>query len=396
MGEVVIYCDGASDELAAELFLLQGSLQTATIRRLPQRKQAPPFLQPLLAWERLDWVVAIDDKVRCTVELSRHGYTGDNGFQRFARLYRSASLGIPTIYFTPFARTRLNELDVGRVSARNVAPELFETLTELEARFGVACIAVDWPVRADLGQPVPLQDPVARPAMERLGELVGAFSAVPPERSVSTFAEDFPDFAEAMDTHAQIPYRGADTRGAVGLPLNLGDPMWVHEFLPDNYFGTGKADKTLASMALDGCADRSIVDMGGRARWSAESGTAWVQYLGYQWRPDPACGLVALSATKARARELPFIVVWPRVFSVKGETRTRMLRALVRYKEAGDGPLAEEMIKQGRGSQVGAFRERVATDPDQFGVFSDTSKIGRIVRETADALVLGDRVLAYS
>ncbi|HEU4904868.1 MAG TPA: hypothetical protein VFT19_01985 [Solirubrobacterales bacterium] len=395
MADVVIYCDGAADEIAAESHLAHGVLAGAKITRLPRLTQAPDFLRPLLSWERFDWVVVSEDEVRCTVELSRHGYTGDNGFQRFARLYRSASLGIPTVYFTPFSRTRLNELDEGRSNARNVAPELFETLTELEQQFGTACVAVNWTVHPR-GQPVPLQDPSAEAIVARLTDLIGAFATHAREFSVEILSEDFPDLAAAMDAHAQIAYRGGDTRGTVELPIDVSSPDWVHQFLPDNYFRIGKADKTLASLALDSCTGRPIVNQGGKAAWTHDAGHAWVQYLGYQWRPDPSCGLIALSATKALARSLPLIVVWPRVFLGRGGKRAEMLDALQSFKGGESGQLVDEMRNQGREEQLAAFRARVTVGPDQFGVFSPDSKIGRVLKETADALILGDAVLAYS
>jgi hypothetical protein len=390
----VIYCDSDSDEMAARLFLLKGPLTGFRIQRLPSLAQAPDFLKPLLTWERLDWVVVIDGEIRCTVELSRHGYTGDHGFQRFARLFRSASLGIPTIYFTPFARTRINELDEGQSSPRNVAPELFSTLIELEDDFGVACLAVNWPVRADDGQPATLQDPVTRPVMERLAELVGRVATEPPTRSPQLVSEEFPELAMAMNEHARIGYRGGDTRGAIDLPIAIGSPTWIYDFLPDEYFRIGKGEKVLASLALDSCASRPVVGDGDPSTWS-NPGQAWTQYLGYQWRPDPACGLIALSATKARARNIPLIIVWPRVFASADGKRTEMLEALREFKVSGAGPLGDEMRKHGRAPKIAAFSDRVSDRSNQFGVFTAASKIGRVLADTSDALVLGDKVLTF-
>jgi hypothetical protein len=393
MADITIYCDGDSDEIAAEMFLTAGPLAGARICRLPSLRSAPSHLRALLTWERLDWVIEVDDAIRCAVELSRHGYTGDNGFQRFARLYRAASLGIPTIYFTPFSRTRLDEIDAGESRARNVPPELFQTLAELQDEFSVACLAVDWPVTAS-GQAAPLQDDVARPAMERLAALIARLVERPPSDSVAVVRSEFGDLGAAMDRHAQIAFRGTDTRNAVRLPIDLGTPGWVYDFLPDAYFRVGKAEKALASLALDSCEDRPIVGTGDAA-WARSAGEAWVLYLGYQWRPDPSCGLIALAAAQARARSLPLIVVWPRVFREAHGRRDATLAALRRFKRSADGPLADEMRRHGRAAQIRAFRERVSDDPDQFGVFTPGSKIGRVLSETAAALVLGDAVITF-
>ncbi len=393
MAEIVIYCDGISDELAAEQFLRRGPLRKARVERLPRLAEAPAILRPLLSWERIDWVVVKDESVCCTIELSRHGYTGDHGFQRFARLFRSASLGVPTIYFTPFSRTRLNEMDDGGGSPRNVAPELFETLFELEEQFDVPCLAIDWPVRDD-GQPSPLGDRSTLATLNRLAELVAAIVEAPASGTRAVVADEFPGVVEGMRKHAALPYRGGDTRGTVALPIDVGAPEWVYDFLPETYFAAGKAEKTLASLALDSCSQRPVSG-GGGSKWWAKPGEAWVQYLGYQWRPDPSCGLIALSATKARALGVPLIVVWPRVFSSAQGKRLEMLAALDELKRHRRGPLASEMRKHGRTEQIEGFSKRVSVRPGQFGVFSSSSKIGRVLEETASALVLGDEVLLF-
>lgn len=394
MAEIVVYCDEVSDEIAAEMFLVGGLSPNVTIRRLPALADAPASLRPLLSWERIDWVVTVDDEIRCTVELSRHGYTGDNGFQRFARLYRSASLRIPTIYFTPFSRTRLDELDLGQSNARNVAPELFGALADLEREFGVACVAIDWPVDEANGQPAPLQSAIAAPSMSRAADLVGRMVTVAPADTPQLVRSEFPDLSQAMAAHATIASRGTDTRGPVTLPIEIGRPAWVYEFLPDSYFRQGKAEKALATLALDSILDRPLHGPGDHARWSS-NGAAWVLYLGYQWRPDPACGLIALGATQANARRLPLVVVWPRVFSANTDTRELLLGALRQFKETGEGPLAAEMERHGQADRIPSFARRVSTSPNQFGIFTPSSKIGRVLTATAAALVLGDIVLTF-
>lgn len=392
--KVVIYCDGESDELAAKLFLTSGSLKGAAVERLPTLAEAPGFLKPLLTWERLDWVVAVDDEVRCTIEISRHGYTGDNGFQRFARLYRSASLGIPTVYFTPFNRTRLNELDESQSNPRNVAPELFLTLADLQKRFGVACLAVAWPTKSTNGQPAPMQDPDVQPVMARLGDFVARCLQVDPSETPGVLSAEFPDLDAAMKAHAEKAFRGGDTRHAVTLPIDIGDPTWIYEFLPESYFRLGKAEKALATLALDSCATRPV-DGAGPPFWK-DNGKAWVLYLGYQWRPDPSCGLIALAAAQAHSQRCPLIVVWPRVFQAKDGQRAKMLEALTQFKTTADGPLKDELEKHGRTSAIQTFSDRVSVDPGQFGVFTPGSKIGRVLSETASALVLGDAVLTWA
>ncbi len=72
-----------------------------------------------------------------------------------------------------------------------------------------------------------------------------------------------------------------------------------------------------------------------------------------------------------------------------------MLRSLEQFKASMTGPLADEMRRHGRETQIPGFSRRVSTRPTQFGVFPANSKIGRVVGEIADALVLGDEVLTF-
>jgi hypothetical protein len=389
---VTVYCDERSDEILAERYLVAHALPEAVVARLPSLAKAPLLLRPLLTWERLDWVVTVGDRICCTVEFSRHGYTGDNGFQRFARLFRSASLGIPTVYFTPFSRTRLNELDDGRESPRNVAPELFQTLKLMSEEFSVACLAIDWPT-APNGTPSPLNDPAVTPTLNDLCSLVADFARAPPGASEALVAARYPQLTAAMDTQAGIAFRGTDTRRVVRLPVDVCRPEWVRKWLPANYFGSGKADKVLALLALESCAKRPIV--GSAKHYWTEAGEAWVLFLGYQWRPDPASGLIALAAARAKRLEIPLIVVWPRVFLSDGVARRGLLKALTDFRDGGSPTIAHELRRLGKTPEaIQAFRERLNVDAKQFGLYTPDSKPGRILAETAQTLVLGDAVVA--
>jgi hypothetical protein len=198
-----------------------------------------------------------------------------------------------------------------------------------------------------------------------------------------------------MDAHAAIAFRGTDTRGPLALPVELGRPDWVYDFLPDRYFYKGKAETVLASLALDSVPVRPFVGTGNDpGRWSGE-GEAWVLYLGSQWRPDPACGLIVLAAAQAKGRGLPLVVVWPRVFSAHSDARERLFEALHRFKRRQDGPLAAEMARHGRAHQISSFARRVSTSAKQFGIFTPGSKIGRVLLDTAEAAVFGDVVATF-
>jgi hypothetical protein len=387
-----IYCDELSDELLARRYLRRDGLGSAEVRRLPTFARAPDVLRPLLRWERHDWVVVRDASIACTVEFSRHGYTGDNGFQRFARLFRSASLGAPTIYFTPFSRTRLNELDEGRQAPRNVAPELFQTLLRMSETYNVACVGLNWPTAHD-GTAAPLTSPAAEPQLEQLCDLVRALATNDPTASREVVAEDYPDVLAAMRTQSAIPFSGTATRGMLRLPVPLTASRWIWEWLPNGYFGQGKADKVLAALALALEKERRVV--GGGDRFWERDGEAWVLFLGYQWRPDPASGLIALAAETAERTGGPLIVVWPRVFYERdGDDRRSALQALREFRARGTGPVYDEAVRLGLDAKsIERFRDRVSIDDNQFGTFATNSKSGRILADVAAATVLGDVIL---
>jgi hypothetical protein len=388
-----IYCDTLSDEHLAEAWLRGGPLRDAEIRRLPIFGAAPSHLKPLLSWERLDWVICRGEEPICTAEFSRHGYTGDNSFQRFARIYRSAELRIPTIYFTPFARARLNELDTGRSNPRNVAPELFQVMKALSHKFDTPCVGISWPTDPT-GTPLPLTSPATVSARNEIVRLVHHLVERGNPGSNLSLESDFPDTIEVMKTQAALPFRGSSTRGNVSMPLEVQQPGWVLDWLPDGYFSMGKADKLLASAALRHVERRPLLPAHANNPFWQGEGEAYVLFLGYQWRPDPAAGLIALSSANAIARDVPLIVVWPRVFYEAAEMHTTFTSALQEFRASGKGLLRDEAVHLGLSKDsMDALRTRISIDPNQYGVYTPGSKIGRVLRDTASIIILADAVL---
>lgn len=387
-----IYCDSLSDELLAKNWLTGGIFSGAQILRLPQLRQCAGILRDILEWERLDWIVEVQGQVRCAVELSRHGYTGDNSFQRFARLYRCAELGVPVIYFTSFSRTRLNEIEDGRLSPRNVAPELFQTLETMSMKFNVPCLAIDWPTGTD-GTPLPLTSQDASPALQQMVNLVRYFSENSNVGANADLPRQFWAITQAMRDQASLPFTGGVTRTTIKLPIDMPSNEWVLATMPPRYFETGKADKCLASLALSSICRRPLIGPNSAGPWWGGKGLAQLLFLGYQWRPDPACGLIALSSVLAKAANAPLIVVWPRVFSADNRVRRTLLKALEQFANDGTGLLGAEIKRLGYdGTKIAAFRSRISTDAAQFGLLGMGTKTGRILSSTTAAIVLGDAV----
>lgn len=385
----VIYCDKADDEILASGLFTTGPLAGASITRLPPRGVAlPPELRDSLEWERSDWLITRDEVLVAAAEITRHGYTGDNGLQRFARLVRAASLGIPVVYFTPFSRSRLNELDQGRNSPRNVSPEMFGELIQAGEAAGVPCVALKWPTDDQFGEPFPLGDQEMSTTLGVLKRLMEGFATLPREQLWTCVPESV---IEAMRTQAAIPVRGTDVRMVIETPIEVETREWLHHLLPDGYFSSGKADKVLAKLALDSTSVRKLpAGVHCDFFWN-EPGRAQVLYLGYQWRPDPASGLIAFSGSLAKRSGLPLMVVWPRVFLADSTVRRNLVASLAEFKERGTGQILQKSIELGLPRRkIQDFQRRINTEGRQFGVFSHRSKIGRILKENADLCVFGD------
>ena len=69
-------------------------------------------------------------------------------------------------------------------------------------------------------------------------------------------------------------------------------------------------------------------------------------------------------------------------------------RRLDRFKADGDGPVRDEADRlELSDDAIAAFRERVSTNPNQFGIYQTNSKQGRILSDVASAVILGDAVI---
>jgi len=276
-------------------------------------------------------------------------------------------------------------------SARNVAPELFQTLMLLSDEFQIPCLAVRWPTD-DTGTAIPLSDPRTHPALTEIRDIIFEILKGVPLGSNTAVEKTFPATVERMKRQAAIPFRGTETRRELTLPVDLENAGWIWNLLPVRYFEYGKADKALASIVLRTITHRPLqADL--RPFWKAK-GRAWVLFLGYQWRPDPASGLVALAASWARRTHMRLIVVWPRVFASAGPEYRAAIAALEEFKRAGTGPVYRELATVRRDREtIDRFRERLDDTRSQYGVYARNSKVGRILAETAELLVLGDVII---
>ncbi len=152
----------------------------------------------------------------------------------------------------------------------------------------------------------------------------------------------------------------------------------------------GKAEKVFARAALAAQRRRRLPAGAPTDGFWTRQGKAQVQYIGYQWRPDPTTGLIAFSGAVAEAAALPLIVVWPRTFLQDGRARQQLLEGWDDLRESR-GPLVSQARQLGLSEErIQRLAERAQVRDKQFGVFAPDSKVGRVLAEVADLVVFGD------
>ncbi len=160
-----VLCDEPADK---SLFLRLKRLSSflsqipdSQVEVYPSRLDGPEYalIKPLMIDDRPDFIILHERKPLLIVELTEHGYTGDNPLQRFTRLAVAAENGVPVIYFGPFARVRDDELDLvddpATLSRRRVNTDLFRGMHRLSEVHNVPMAAAEWITGAN-GKPLKL------------------------------------------------------------------------------------------------------------------------------------------------------------------------------------------------------------------------------------------------
>lgn len=152
-----VYCDEPADRT---LFLVLASASN-NLRQIPKANvtvypgyealgPAREHILNLVREDRPDFIFTYRNRPFLVVEITEHGYTGDNPLQRFTRFATTAEERVPFVYFTPFARTRDDELDRATdpttLSKRRVNTNVFVGMLRLAEIFRVPMIALDWPM----------------------------------------------------------------------------------------------------------------------------------------------------------------------------------------------------------------------------------------------------------
>ncbi len=386
-----------------------------------------PRLAAVIEYDRPDIIFTYRGEPILVVEITLHGYTGDNPLQRFARILRSAELGVPMIYATPFARARIDEslLTDQQTSKRRVSSRVFEGFVRLMDLFGMPVVAVDWAVN-ERGLPRPAE--TLRDIEEVCGSLVSLIEHICLHHAEDVISKQ--DFracetvgafiAETQNRAAQQNILDSETR-IEARTLNdvlkvIHRPSSMLDIMGDDYFWKGKDQKLIARLCLTEGKINQIETTGGsvvplpsspehtRALLPKEfSDKQWlILYSGYEWRGEPNAGIVAnADVTMCRTGRTPkdrsqfLAVVWPRVFwDGASELRQGLLRDLERTcGGARRTKLARLLAEKRKRRERGGSGESLSYAPKKIGVWRDAATVARIYRVLCDLIILNDAVL---
>lgn len=97
---IQIYCDALQE---GEWFKnLSPYFKEAEILEIETRGKNPKIIEELIEYDRPDIILVNDGIVKLALEKTEEVPTGHNVGQRFARIVKSAEMGVPFIYFCPF------------------------------------------------------------------------------------------------------------------------------------------------------------------------------------------------------------------------------------------------------------------------------------------------------
>ncbi|WP_270573708.1 hypothetical protein [Candidatus Collinsella stercoripullorum] len=428
LSNITVLCDKPTD---AKLFnyLKKSNTELAKIpdsqvKVLPKLGsiQSPyrEHLEPLLQFDRADYYFCLNGKPLVVVEVTEHGYTGDNCLQRFARIAKTAEVGVPFIYFAPVARTRYDELDNRNASYRNVNSDMYRGFVKLTKIYSVPVVAVPWKTG---GNGIPLILGADDPKITGIEDLFNLVASL-----LVNHAKELYEGRSVLKCHELQKH--LDYTAELAKNQNVRDSEVKHErlpfesierlierpsdrsiLMPREYFFKGKAHKLLALMSLDHSSikkcilpDNSSISLDEmferyRERFSAKP---WLYYYsGYQWRTEPNVGIVtnidyvncrSESGATVRDRNQFLCVHWPRIFWDKNSAVREML--LKDTAQVGSSRLLEALSNEMEVSTGNKPNLRViSSGPKVFGAWNDRVTVARIFRDTCDLVVLNDAVI---
>jgi hypothetical protein len=383
---------------------------------------------PLVQYDRPDIMIFCRRRPALVVEITEHGYTGDNPLQRFARVVRSVELGAPFIHFTPFSRTRLDELlrSDRPTSRRNVSARLFQGFARLTEIYDVPVVGVDWPV-GEQGTPLKASFSSGAELRGVFGELVSMI-----DHLCLHHADEIVNLQPILYCSVIRPY--LDKTAALALAGNISTseirianisfdrlrevincPGETIKLLGEPYFFKGKEHKLVAYRALQESAVGYLELPAGRVAYDSArlnelpapfAEKPWVMlFSGYEWRSEPNGGITvntdiiscrSKTGKTVKDRDQLLVVHWPRVFvDSASPVRARLLEELKDVASDIGASKMAALIRQAR-AQKGlpdSHINYIAYNTRSLGAWTERSAIARIYRQFCDLVILNDAVL---
>jgi hypothetical protein len=432
--EFEIYCDKSSDvdlvntwkKVFPKFF---GRIEN--IKVLPKLndtfRKTNPSVAALIEYDRPDLIITYHGKPILIVEITIHGYTGDNPLQRFPRILKAATLGVPIIYVTPFARARIDEslATDKQTSLRRVSSRVFEGCAKLMDLFKVPVVAVDWAVDAK-GIPRALR--TSQDIQDICGNLVILIEHICRNHSQEIYHKRDIHYCPVIDEYvsatrkqatisnvleSEIRIEGQSYTDILGIIKNYST---IIDIMGEDYFFKGKDQKLIALLCILAGRIRQMETKEGRIMpIPASFGQIrkllpiefkkknWlILYSGYEWRSEPNAGVIAntdiimcRTGCTPKDRSQLLAVMWPRVFLNKKAHLRNDLLLDIQNTCAGkdDTQLAHLLAKKREQRKTGGTGNSLSYGTKKIGVWNEATTVARVYRSLCDLIILNDAIL---
>lgn len=429
--DIVVLCDKPSDERLFKSYIqnqspILGKIKDVAV--LPSIDKIPPKyrkgLQTLLQFDRADYYFCYNGVPILVVEMTVHGYTGDQCLQRFARISKTAEEHVPFIYFAPTSRTRFDELDQSNPSYRNVSSDLYKGFIRLMEIYQSPVVAVQWKtnnqgIPSDLINEHPMESGI-NVLIELISSLLSChLDDLINKKNIlqSKFFEEHIKNTELLGARENVSQSEVRFTNVPFYDIAeiCNSPLSSFEFVPRSYFMKGKAQKLLTLMALEHSQIKhlllpndQIVSFKNKEELinflpSQLSSKPWIFYhSGYQWRSEPNVGIVtniditmcrSHQGKTAKERDNFLVVHWPRIFfNADSRIRAELLSKLTLLEK--DAYVRQLFHEKAMSAKIKKGGEKyIAQEKKAFGKWNPRTTVARIYRDTCDLLILNDIII---
>lgn len=434
---LLIYCDEQQDlDLMIQLSAASPELSkipAKNYRILPKsskeiKSQLPRSAAMVVTEERPDYCFIYKNIPSLIIELTEHGYTGDNPLQRFTRCAGAAENNIPYIYMTPFSRVRDDEMDqIGGGSKRNVNTDVFKGMSILSDTFNIPQLAINWPI-ASTGKPkkIPRSSTISE-VRAVFGELISAIEVL-----IFQLGEDIirgidvrnnafliSENAKLKSLYATSNRRDPGTRYYVdrsGLEKLVGHPKAVFDNITKlDYFYKDKPERLIAYLCIEKARIDCVVTPSGKivkgeiAQKLIQSIITYsyfnknlVYYTGYKWRSDPHSGVAVntdyifcrkASGKTTKDREASLVLVYPRVYLQYNSLSKAEIDSSLSELSSDCGDLYDLFMDRYPACDLEDKKNNLLRSKDHVGVWSNGTKQARVFKRYCDLIILGDAII---